>query len=310
MRYFIAVAERLSFSRAAHHLHVTVPPLSRHVRQLEEEFGVPLFVRDRRRVALTDAGRMLLRESKILMAQTEHLSDSLRLAKKGEVGLVRLGIGLGLGERISSVLLEHSKQYPAVDIQCKESYSSVQNEALLEGELDVGFLRPPIDLVHVVSEPLFEEGLAVHISKSNPLAKRKFLRMRDLAGEPLLLPSRNTSSGLYRKTLALYNSAGVTPNIIPLATTPLPHGDIQAILLACRKGIFIMPDEVACRPAPGSEVVAVPLDEPEAKVEVRMAWRRNERSAVVGAFLNTARRVFQGTAGSLTVMRAKAASAG
>jgi len=294
LRYFIAVAERLSFSRAAQHLHVTVPPLSRQIRQLEEEFDVQLFVRDRRRVALTDAGRLLLKEAKALVTQTAHLSDCVRLAKTGEAGLVRLGIGLGLGERISRVIIEHSKQFPAVEIQCTDTYSTFQNEALAEGKIDIGFLRPFIDPIHLVSELLFEEGLSVHVSRANPLAKRKTLRVKDLAGEPLLLPDRVASTGLYDKTLELYSRAGLAPNVVHVPMDPVPHNiDLQTVLLACRKGIFIMPDEIGCHPAPGSEVVAVPLDEPNAKIEVRVAWRKDEKSATVLAFLDSVRTVFR-----------------
>jgi DNA-binding transcriptional LysR family regulator len=86
LRYFIAVAERLSYSKAAQHLHITVPPLSRQIRQLEEELGVQLFVRDRRGVDLTDTGRMLLREAKGLATQAEYVLECARLAKAGEAG--------------------------------------------------------------------------------------------------------------------------------------------------------------------------------------------------------------------------------
>ena len=292
LRYFIAVAERLSYSKAAQHLHITVPPLSRQISQLEEELDVQLLVRDRRGVALTDAGRTLLREAKSLATQTERMLECVRLAKSGETGLVRIGIGLALGERISRVLIEHSKRFPAVEVDCKETSSTLQNRALAEGDVDVGFIRPPIDLVHLDSELLFEEGLVVHVSKSNPLAKRKSLRVKDLIGEPLFLPEQPVSIGLYAKTLELYSKAGVTPNVIHVPMEPTPHGDMQTILLASRKGIFIMPDEIVCRPAAGSEVVAIPLDEPDAQVEVRMAWRKSEKSTAVLAFLDSARRVF------------------
>jgi len=290
--YFIAVAERLSYSKAAQHLHITVPPLSRQIRQLEEELGVQLFVRDRRGVDLTDTGRMLLREAKGLATQAEHVLECARLAKAGEAGRVRIGIGLGLGERISRVLVEHSKRFPVVEIDCKETYSTLQNQALVEGEVDVGFLRPPIDSVHLDSELLFEEDLVVHVSKSNPLAKRKSLRVKDLINEPLFLPGHRVSTGLYGKTLELYRKAGVTPNVIHVPMEPTPHGDMQTILLASRQGIFIMPDEIACRPAAGCQVVAIPLDEPDAQVEVRMAWRKFEKSTAVLAFMASARRVF------------------
>ena len=293
LRYFIAVAERLSFSKAAQHLHVTVPPLSRQIRQLEEEFGVQLFLRDRRKVALTDAGRTLLREAKILVTQSVHVTDCVRLAKCGEVGSVKIGIGMGLGEPISRALIEHSKRFPKVDLQFRDMFSSWQNKALLDGDIDVGFLRPLVDSIHLTTEVLFQESFVVHLSRTNPLAKRKTLRIKDLAGETLLLPNRGASTALYDKTNEMYAEAGISPKIVHVAMDPVPHSDTQIVLLTCHKGIFIMPDEVACRPASGSEIVAVPLDEPNAKIDVLMAWRKAEKSAAVFAFLDTARRVFR-----------------
>ena len=292
LKYFIAVAERLSFSKAAQHLHITVPPLSRQVRQLEEEFGIELFIRDRRNVALTDAGRMLLREAKTLVAQSTHVTDCVRLAKCGEAGLVKIGIGMGLGEPISRVLVEHSKQFPAVDLQCRDMFSSWQNKALIDGDIDVGFLRPFVDSVHLTTEVLFQENFVVHLCRSNPLAKRRTLKIKDLAGETLLMPNRGGSTYLYDKTFELYAEAGVTPNVVHVPLDPVPHSDTQIVLLTCHKGIFIMPDEVACRPAQGSDVVAVPLDEPNAKIDVHIAWRRAEKLATVLSFVDTARRVF------------------
>jgi len=292
LRYFIAVAERLSFSKAAEHLHVTVPPLSRQIRQLEEELDVQLFVRDRRHVVLTDAGQLLLREAKVLVAQTSHACDSVRLAKKGEAGVVKIGIGLGLGEKISHVLVEHANRFPAVEVSSSAIFSIFQTGALLEGTIDVGFLRPPVEHPELTSEPLFEERFVIHASKDSRLAKHKTLRVRDLAGESLLVPHCKPHVSIYDKTLALCAKAGVTVKIIYLSTDPLPHGDIQTLLLASHKGISLMPDEPSCTPAPDSEVVAIPFDEPDAKVEVHAAWRKIERSPAVLAFLDSVRRVF------------------
>ncbi len=293
LRYFIAVAEHLSFSKAAQQLHVTVPPLSRQIRQLEEEFDVRLFVRDRRHVILTDAGRLLLQEAKVLVAQTARVSDSVRMAKCGAVGLVKIGIGPGLGERVSRVLIEHPKKFPAVELQCRDVFSSAQYKALPDGDLDVGFVRPYTDWSHLVSEFLFEEKMVVHLSKANPLARRKSLRLKDLAEEPLLLFDPVFASGLHDKTLAMYAAAGVTPNIVYVPPDPVPHNGVQAMMLACRKGILIIPDEIACRPASGSEVAVVPLEEPGATTEVHVVWRKNENSKTVLAFLDTVRCVFR-----------------
>ena len=294
LRYFIAVAERLNFSRAAQDLHVTVPPLSRQIQQLEDEFGVRLFARDRRHVALTDAGRTFLDEARKLVAQSAHMTDCVRLAKCGETGLVRIGIALHLGERVGRVLTEHAKRYPGVELQCDGIFSTVQNELLAEGKIDVGFLRPPIESAHLASEMLFEERFLVLVNRDHPLARRKSLRIRDLANEPLVVADRSLSTGLYDKTMALYKCAGITPRLIPLSKESASYDEMQNVFLAARKGIFIIADEIPSRPAPGSTGVAVPLDEPDARIEVRMAWRRNESSPAVLAFLDSARQFFCG----------------
>lgn len=304
LRYFIAVAERLSFSKAAQELHVTVPPLSRQVRQLEDEFGVPLFVRDRRHVELTDAGRTLLREARALVAQTTHISDCVRLAKCGETGFVRIGMAPGLGEKISRVLMEHSRQFPAVELQYREMFSGWHSKALLDGEIDAAFVRSAIDPVHLCAEVLFEEKFVVHISRSSPLAKRRSLRIKDLAGETLLLPNRQYCTSMYDKTLELYAEAGLSPNVLHVTFSPAPNSDAQIVLVACRKGIFIMPDEAARRPPPGGEVIAVPLDEPNARIDVQMVWRKDEKSSTVFTFLNSARRVLRGSSKIAVAARA------
>jgi DNA-binding transcriptional LysR family regulator len=292
LRYFIAVAEYLSFSRAAEELHITVPPLSRQIRQLEDEFDVQLFVRNRRRVILTDAGRLFLREAKTLEQQMTKFTSCIWQSKHGDAGTVRIGIGLHLGERLSRAVMEHSRQYPLVEIQTSGIYSSLQNAALVEGKVDVGFLRPPVDRIHLNSEPLFEERLIVLVNRENPLAKRKSVRIRDLAGETLLLHHRDTSAGLHDKVLDLFARAGIYPKVVQLENGPLPSDDVQRLLLAAHRGIFIAADEAPARTALGCAAAAVPLDEPDGKVEVHMAWRKNESSGAVLAFLESVRRVF------------------
>jgi DNA-binding transcriptional LysR family regulator len=309
LRYFIAVAENLSFSKAARQLHVTVPPLSRQIRQLEDEFDAPLFVRDRKHVALSDAGRLFLLEAKGLVAQAARMSDSVRMAKCGSAGRVRIGVGPALGERLGRVLIEHGRQYPAVDVQCRDILSWAQYESLLGGEIDVAFLRPCFDSPELNSEFLFEERMVVYLSKANPLAKRKTLRVKDLADQTLLLFERKMAPGLYDKTLELYTTAGVSPIISSVAVELVPNNDLQSLLLTCRKGIRIIPDEIACRPAPGSEVAVVPLDEPGAWIQVHMVWRKSEKAAAVIEFTNTARQILRPETRSALLLRERAAVA-
>lgn len=292
LRYFIAVAECLSFSRAAEELHITGPPLSRQIRQLEQEFDVQLFVRDRRRVILTDAGRLFLREAKMLAEQMTHFNNCVFQAKHGEAGTVRIGIGLHLGERLSWAVVEHSKRYPLVEIESIGMPSALQSAALVEGTIDVGFLYPPVELTHLQSETLFEEQLMMLVSRSNPLAKRHSIRVADLANETLLLPDRRTFPGLHDKTLELIARANISPRIMHSRAGPVPNDEVQRLLLAANKGIYIVAGEASARMAPGCAAEAVPFKEPDAKLEIHMAWRKTESSIAVVTFLDSARRVF------------------
>jgi DNA-binding transcriptional LysR family regulator len=291
IRYFIAVAELLSYSNAAKQLHVSISPLSRQIRQLEDEFGVQLFERDRRRVALTDAGRLFLREAKSLIQQTESLSEQLRLAKAGELGLIRVAVGLHLGDIIGTLVQQHSQLHPTVEIECQGIFSTMQNTALREGSIDVGFLRPPVD-PGLASEVLYEEPLVALMGKTNPLAKRKSVRIEELAEETLFLPDSSVGKGLLDKTMDLFAKAGVSPRVSSLAADPMSHGEVHKVLLATNKGIFIVGDEQTTRVDNGNVAAAVPIDDPEAKIAVYMAWRRTEKSATVLALVETARQMF------------------
>jgi len=305
IRYFIAVAEHLSYSKAARELHVSVSPLSRQVRQLEDEFGVRLFARDRRRVELTDAGRMFFEEAKALVHHTAEVSLRLRMAGKGETGAVRIGVGLHLGDKAGAVVAEHAKLHPEVDVQCRSIFSTQQNAALREGQIDVGFMRPPVDAV-LASEMLYEERLIALVGKANPLAKRRTLRVRDLGGETVFLPDRSVGGGLRDKVLELFAKAGLPPRISPLIADHSSSNEVHKVLLAANKGIFIIADEASTRADSGSAAVAIPLEDPDARIGLFVAWRRDESSKSVLDLIDTARRVLGSTSATSAVRNATA----
>jgi DNA-binding transcriptional LysR family regulator len=291
LRYFIAVAEALSFTKAAQKLHIAQPALSRQIRQLEEEIDVQLLLRDRRSVELTDAGRVFLKEAKAVINQATHALDMVRRSRRGDFGRVRIGIASGLSSQVNRALIEHAKRCPGVEVECRDILSTLQNEALRGRTIDVGFLRPPVDLRHLHSEVLFTEQFMVFLRKSNPLAKRKRLRLEQIAHEPLLLNKPNVSTGVYDKALDLYKRAGIRPTVIHTDTAP--YEEAGTVLLASGKGVYLGVGAVIGHPELGSGVAVVPLDEPDATIEVHAAWRKNEKSQAVLAFLNSVRRVLK-----------------
>jgi DNA-binding transcriptional LysR family regulator len=289
VRYFLAVAEYLNFSKAAQQLHIAQPPLSRQIRQLEDDLGVALFVRNKRHVELTKAGQAFLNEARKLVVQAGHAAEAARHAQKGESGLVRIGIASGLGGVVGRAVAEHCRRFPAINIECKDVFSTVQNEILDKHEIDVGFLRPPVNQVNLDCELLFEEEFVVILPKSHRLAKRKSLKLKDVADEPLIVFHRNFSSGLYDKILGLYSRQGLTPRFA--VTHVEAHEEAGAIMVASGKAIFIGAGAIVTRSVAGIELASVPLNEADAKIEVYMAWRKNEESSVVLSFLDSVRRV-------------------
>jgi DNA-binding transcriptional LysR family regulator len=290
-RYFIAVAECLNFRKAAQQLHVAQPPLSRQIRQLEEYLGVALFMRDKRKVELTQAGHAFLEEARKLIVQAGHAADVARHVQKGEFGTVRIGIASGLGGAVSKVVFEHRGRFPTIEVECRDIFSNFQNEALRRGEIDVGFLRPPVDQVNLHCELLYEEEFVVILPKSHRLAKRRALRLKDIAEEPLILFDRTFSTGLYDRIVGMFSRQGFTPHLI--VTHVEAHEEAGAIMVASGKAIFVGAGAIVNRTVSGLELASVRLNEPEAKIEVYVAWRKREDSAIVLAFLDSVRRALR-----------------
>jgi DNA-binding transcriptional LysR family regulator len=289
LRYFIAVAEELNFSRAAQQLHIAQPPLSRQIRQLEDEIGAQLFTRNKRRVELTEPGRVFLDEARKLLAQAVQATELARKAQNREEGSVRVGIASGLGGLVSQVIAELARSFPAINVHCRDVFSSLQNEALRKGEIDVGFMRPPVDQLSLQSEVLLEEDFFVVLPRSHPLARRKSVRLAEIAGEPLIIFDRSFSTGLYDRILGLYRKQGLS---LKLTVAHIEaHEEAGTIMVASGKGIYIGVGAIVTRSVSGVDVAVVKLNEPEAKIEVHAAWRKGEESAAILSFLDSARRV-------------------
>lgn len=291
VRYFLAVAESLNFSKAAQQLHIAQPPLSRQIRQLEDELGVELFVRNNHRVQLTKAGHAFLDEGRKLVVQAGHAAEAARHAQKGESGIVRIGIASGLGGVVAKAVAENCESFPGINIECKDIFSSLQNENLEKGEIDVGFLRPPVDQVKLDCELLFEEEFVVVLPRNHRFAKRKFVKLKDVADEPLIIFDRHFSTGLYDRILGLYSRQGLTPHFA--VTHVEAHEEAGAIMVASGKAIFIGAGAIVTRAVAGVELISVPLNEADARIEVYMAWRRNEESLAILGFLDSVRKVLR-----------------
>ena len=287
LRCFLAVAEDLNFHKAAQRLYIAQSALSRKVQQLEADLGVELFLRDRKQVRLTDSGELLRREGSALVRQAAKVAERVSRGNKGQTGTVRVGVAMAMADNIHHIGIEHVKRFPKVKVQYKEIFSTLQNRRLRDKDIDVGFLRPPVDAVHLASEPLFREPFAAVLPKRHPLAKRAKLRLVELADQTLFLIPRKQSVGLHDKVIELYRNAGVNPKIVH--TEAMPH-EAGGMLVAAGNGVYVVPT-LSLRVS--SDLTVVPLDEPSAWIEIHMAWRKGEGGAAIVNFLETARNVFK-----------------
>jgi DNA-binding transcriptional LysR family regulator len=291
LRHFVAVAEELSFTKAAKKLQITQPPLSRQVRLLERELGVQLLERNTSRVVLTEAGRLFLNEARLVLQHVARAIEIARRSHSGETGTIRVGIGKGLGAIVSKFIYKYRELHPGVEIDVKDIPSGSQQEALVNRAIDIGFLRPPIDNVRLASAHLFNERFSVVVRKSSPLARFKHLRLRQLAQETLLLINRDISAGVYDKTLALYRKAGLSPNVILM--NALARDEAGALLIATGRGICIAVGTQPYHSSFAGELTAIPLRESSAFVGVFAAWRKNERARLVVDFAGLVRMLFK-----------------
>jgi len=290
LRYFVAVAEKLNFTKAARTLQIAQPPLSRQIRDLEAEVGVVLFERNRGRVFLTDAGLRFLNEVRVVLQHVSQAVDAARQASAGGVGTIRLGIGKGLGDVVSRVVNEYLRFFPRMEFDVRDIPSGFQSEAFAGRKIDVGFMRPPVNDLQLDSALLFKERFTVVVRKTSALLKHRRLRLRHLAGQSLLLIDRHISPGAYDKTLELFRASGVTPKIIPTSTMPYDEGG--AVLVESGRGIYLALGKNPIHPSFADRLVALPLAEPSAVIEVQVVWDKNEQSKTTLDFVKFTRSMF------------------
>jgi DNA-binding transcriptional LysR family regulator len=197
---FVAVAEELHFRRAAERLHLAQPSVSQHIRGLEAELGVRLFERNRRGAALTAAGDALLPEARDLLARAEGAAAIARSTGIGERGRLRLSLTRSLtGGIAGAIVAAYRQRYPEVELELSVGNTMLHVEQLLEGDIDVGFVRPPLEQPGLNELVLGREPMVCVLPKGHPLAKRGRVRSADLRDEPLVWWPEHHGPGAWRE---------------------------------------------------------------------------------------------------------------
>jgi DNA-binding transcriptional LysR family regulator len=292
MRAFIAVADALSVTKAAERLHISQPPLSRHIHQLENELGVTLFVRHRQGVTLTEAGHRLLEKARLLDAAAADFYEAASETRRGDSPRIRIGIGWGLWDAVNRIRVEFSQRQPKVAIEARDAFCSEDSERQLKDHsLDVVIGRPPLDTDLLDVVPIFSEPIQAVVSDASPLARRETLWVRDVLAEPILLWDRHVSPVLYDRILNLVAHTGIDPVLIPTPGAG-PYNHAGVMMVASGKGTYLCLGLPMTSSHPTSGVVALPLADPEATIEVCVAHRKGAMSSTLAEFVECVWHVF------------------
>jgi DNA-binding transcriptional LysR family regulator len=288
LRYFVAVAEELNFSRAARRLRMAQPPLSVAIRQLEQELGAQLFVRSSREVTLTEAGRALLDGARRTLTEAELAMSEARRAAAGELGSLRLGFSWSARfETLPALGQALRTEQPDLAVLTEEMWNASMPSALRNGSLDVAVSLCPEIAGELSYEPLRREAVVALLSAHHALAGERPIPLRALADEGFVLFPRELAPRLYDTLVGLCRHAGFEPNV----RSESFHSGWELGLLAELPVVAIVPESVGRNLPDG--VAAVALSEPPDRLETDLVWRADDSSATLAAFLEVARAVFE-----------------
>ena len=279
---FVAVAEELHFGRAAQRLHMTQPPLTRQIQQLEKQLGVRLFDRSGRTARLTPAGRTFLRDARRLLHETENAALAARRAGEGRTGVVRIGFTATSAYGVLGGLLAALRErLPHVDVVLHEHVTRDQAELLSAGSLDLGLVRPFPERPDLESRCFRRESLVAALPDGHPLAAEKALSPEDFHGLHVVSYSSIEARYFYELVVGTFRPANVRPTYVQHVS------QVHTVLALVQAGlgVALVPATAAHLHFAGIEFRAVALSNPE-PVELHLMWRNGNDNPALAALLD------------------------
>lgn len=295
LRYFVAVAEELSFTAAAQRLNISQPPLSMQIMALEEAVGTKLIDRSRRHISLTEAGRVFLEQARATLSQLSNAVELTQRAGRGEAGLLRVAFtgSVPLVPGFAALIRTFRQEWPLARLEIMHMATGPQLQALEDRHIDVGLLRPSPQFQpppHVRFTPFWKDELRVVLPADHPLCAHDGpIPIRALGGQPLILFPRALSCGLYGHVMDLCNQAGVVPHV----TQEAREGATIIGLVAAGVGISVLPEAYARLQTVG--VHYAPLESTAAHSQLYVAHRNDEPSLLTRRFVELAEQMARDT---------------
>jgi DNA-binding transcriptional LysR family regulator len=286
IRSFLSVAETLHFGRTAELIHISQPALSLQIRALEDEIGVQLFERNRRKTILTPAGVAFRQEAAGALSRLDQAIRNSRLAASGKLGLLRIGFISTVGNEILPHLVRQFRgANPEVELSLRSVPTAPQVQLLEAGMLDIGFLRLPIG-EHPTLEALtvHREPFVVVVPSSHKLAKRRRVRLSDLSGENFVMYERAYAPGFHDLILGMLREAGIIPFVFQTAA------EIATLisLVDAQIGVTILPASAVKYHVASVSACEITGDLPLS--EIALVWAKRLRTPVAEHFRSFALR--------------------
>ena len=284
LRYFIAVAEELNFSRAAQRMHMAQPPLSAAIRQLERDLGVELFVRTTREVKLTDAGRAFLDGARRTLADAERAAEDAKRAAAGDLGRLRIAYSWSARfETLPALGRAFRASHPGVELLAQEMWNARMPPAFANGSIDLAVSLSPEIAAELEFAAIRKERLVAVLPAAHPLAGRAAIPLSALADEEFVVFPRDIAPRLRDAFMAIYRRAGFEPKV----RNESFHTGWDLGVLAEIPAVALAPQTIAGGLPDG--IVAVALSEPSDSLETSVVWRADDTSPAVAAFAAVAR---------------------
>jgi DNA-binding transcriptional LysR family regulator len=283
---FLAVAEELSFTRAAQRLRIAQPALSLRIKQFEKELGASLFTRTKRRVALSDGGAAMLPRARQILSASEDAARAVRMVGEGSSGVLRIGAFYSaIYTVLPPIIRRFAIDYPNVEIQIREAIVTEQLKLLQQGEIDVGIVR--LDRVDPDLEtiPLRKERFVCALPTDHALAKRPAVALADLVREPVITLDPQYNADFYTATLAAFTGSDLSPRIINKAS------DMHLVLglVSAGLGVALVPSSIA--EIGHKHILFKRIRNKLPEMTIRLAWRTETVSRITPHFVRAARKL-------------------
>jgi len=284
LRYFVTVAEEENIGRAAARLHISQPPLTRQIQQLEEELGVTLFIRTPRGMELTQAGELFLAEARNIRALVEQATERTQRAGQGKLGRLDVAIfGSAILDVIPKLLLNFRNAHPDVKVVLHTMTKAEQIEALRQKRISVGFNRMLVPLDDIEIKPVATEELLLALPKEHVLTHKAHLRFADLRTHPMILFPTGARPSFIDKVIGLCTESGFQPVI----SQEVGDAVTGVALVASGFGVCLVPESATTLQFPGVVYRRFTDAPPNMNVDLSCIYRKEDQSPILAAFLLT-----------------------